>query len=454
MAPAASLRADLKLAAFRLPRINHQIRLLGSDMLSCLLLHYNQIPNDRPEEPGVRLIRQNGGTDMGEKASTRLYYLDWLRVLAILTVFVYHSTRFFNVETWNVKNPTWYRSVEVWNRFATAWLLPLIFVISGASLFFAVGKGGGGIKGTGKFIRDKTLRLLVPVVVCAFTHASLQAYLDRLTHGEFSGSYFQYLPNYFFDDFDAEGAHLWYLWVLFLFSVILYPLLLWLRGRGRGVLSKLGDLLALPGAVYALALPAILLVVLFDYNSAVMEHNAGWAFIVYLWLTLAGFLVVSDERLQASFQRLRWLSLALGLLLAGSQLVLLSLDEGPAFGTWRYALGWGTRALGSWCCVLAALGFGRKHLNFGTPFLRYANEAVLPFYILHQTVLLCVGYFVVQWAIPDPLKWAIILLVSFPVIMVLYEVLVRRFNIMRFLFGMKPLVKQPAEQRGDVLLAR
>jgi glucan biosynthesis protein C len=352
------------------------------------------------------------------------------------------------VETWNVKNPTWYWSVEVWNRFATAWLLPLIFVISGASLFFAVGKGGGGIKGTGKFIRDKTLRLLVPVVVCAFTHASLQAYLDRLTHGEFSGSYFQYLPNYFFDDFEWQGMHLWYLLWLFVFSVILYPLLRWLRGGGRGVLSKLGDLLALPGAVYALALPAILLAVLLDYEAT--EHNAGWPLIVYLWITLAGFLVVSHDGVQASIQRLRWLSLPIDLALVGCSIFLVGLGELPAFGTGRYALGWGFRALGSWCCVLAILGFGRKHLGFSTPFLKYANEAVLPFYILHQTVLLCVGYFVVQWAIPDLLKWAIILAISFPTIMVLYEFLVRRFNVMRFLFGMKPLPKAPVAQTQEL----
>lgn len=160
-----------------------------------------------------------------DKASTRLYYLDWVRVLAILTVFVYHSTRFFNMETWNVKNPTWYPWVEAWNRFATAWLLPIIFVVSGASLFYAAVKGEGGIKGAATFIRDKALRLLVPVLVCALTHASLQAYLQRLTDGAFDGSYFQYLPDYFANDFDAMGAHLWYLVVLFVFSVLLYPLL-------------------------------------------------------------------------------------------------------------------------------------------------------------------------------------------------------------------------------------
>lgn len=382
---------------------------------------------------------------MEKKASTRLYYLDWLRVLAILTVFVYHSSRFFNVEYWHVKNPTWYPGVEVWNRFATAWMLPLLFVISGASLFFAVGKGG-----VGKFVKDKALRLLVPLLVCDLTHASLQVYLERLTHGQFSGSYFQYLPNYFLDDFEWQGMHLWYLWVLFLFSVLLYPLMRWLKGRGRDVLSKLGDLLALPGAVYTLALPAILLAALFDYNSTDLK-NAGWIFIVYLWLTLAGFLVVSHDRLQASIQRLRWLSLPIGLVLVGSSIFLLGLGELPAFGTWRYTLGWGFRALGCWCCVLAILGFGRKYLNYSTPFLKYANEAVLPFYILHQTVLLSVGYFVVQWAIPDLLKWVLILVPSFAIIMVLYEFLVRRFNVVRFLFGMKPLPKALAVQPQEAM---
>ncbi len=389
---------------------------------------------------------------MERKVSTRVYYLDWLRVLGILVVFIYHSSRFFNMEDWLVKNPTWYSWVEVWNRFATSWMMPLMFAISGASLFYAVGNGGAA-----NFLKDKVPRLLVPVVVCDFTHASLQVYLYRLTHGEFSGAYFQFLPHYFFDNFEWQGEHLWYLWLLLLFSILLYPLMRWLtpgksqglKGRGRGVLSRLCDLLALPGAVYALALPAIVLVVLLDYNSAVMEHNAGWAFIVYLWLTLAGFLVVSHERLQASIQRLRWLSLPVGLVLVGSSLFLLGMEALPTFGTWRYALGWGSRALGSWCCVLAILGFGRKHLNFSAPFLIYANEAVLPFYILHQTVLLSVGYLVVQWAIPDLLKWVIILPVSFVIIMVMYEFLVRRYNVMRFLFGMKPRPKASTVQSQE-----
>jgi len=86
------------------------------------------------------------------------------------------------------------------------------------------------------------------------------------------------------------------------------------------------------------------------------------------------------------------------------------------------------------------------YLNYRNAFLTYANEAVLPFYILHQTVIMGVGYLVVQWAIPDLLKWLIVVPVSFAIIMVLYEFLVRRYNVMRFLFGMKPRPKASAAQ--------
>jgi hypothetical protein len=63
----------------------------------------------------------------------------------------------------------------------------------------------------------------------------------------------------------------------------------------------------------------------------------------------------------------------------------------------------------------------------------------LPFYVLHQTVLLVVGYFVVQWAIPDVLKWAIISSSSLALILLIYDRLIRPHNVLRFLFGMRPL---------------
>jgi hypothetical protein len=315
-----------------------------------------------------------------------------------------------------------------------------------------VGKGQGGLKGAGRFVKDKALRLMVPWLVGMLTHTSLQVYLERVARGQFRGSYLQFLPHYYAGMY--EDMHLWYLQVLFVFSLVLYPLLRWLRGRGRSVLARFGDLLASPGAVYALALPSVLLLVLVERGSLVMKEEAGWPLVVYLWLALSGFVIVSHERLQAGVGRLRWLSLGTALVLVASFILLWGLGDGPPVGSLRYALAFGIRGLSSWCWILAILGFGMKHLGFRTPFLEYANEAVLPFYILHQTVLVSVGYVVVQWAIPSLLRWAIILLASFVIIMALYEFLVRRFNVMRVLFGIKPKVRQPAMAPGEAALAR
>jgi peptidoglycan/LPS O-acetylase OafA/YrhL len=68
------------------------------------------------------------------------------------------------------------------------------------------------------------------------------------------------------------------------------------------------------------------------------------------------------------------------------------------------------------------------------------HESVLPFYILHQTVILTIGFFVVRWAIPDLAKFVVIAASSFAIIVAIYEFAIRRHNAMRFLFGMKRLV--------------
>lgn len=381
----------------------------------------------------------------------RRYDLDWLRVLAILVVFIYHSFRFFNLGDWPIKNATTYAGVSLGLRFTESWMMPLIFLVSGASVFFAIGKGGPG-----RFVKDKVLRLLVPLLVGAFSHASLQVYLERLTHGQFHGSYWQFLPHYFdglymeggSGNFAWMGIHLWYLLVLFVFSLLLWPLLYWLKGgglhrqahRGARALHRLGDLLAWPGAVYLLALPTIALENALDSGAAGPEWG-GWSMPQYLWFFVAGFVLISHPRLLQRICQLRWVSLALGAALVGVSLAFSGEIDAHA-------------DLGSWCWTLAILGFGFKHLNYSTPFVRYANEAVLPFYVLHQTVLLSVGYFVVQWAVPDVLKYVLIAPTSFIIIVGLYDSLVRRNNLLRILFGMKPLSKAPAAQPRQALLAR
>jgi len=386
---------------------------------------------------------------MNTRAVQRRYDLDWLRVLAILTIFVFHSGRFFDREDWHVKNPTTYFGMDVWTYFLAGWLMPLVFVISGASIFYALGKGG-----VGKFVKDKTLRLVVPWLVGACTHVALQVYFESRFWGRFDGSFFAFLLRYFdgFRDFGGtfawDGLHLWYLWVLFILSLAFLPLFLWLKaGSGKRLLSWLGGFLAKPGAVYLLAVPGILLVPYMDPEGFLTRRGwGGWGLPPYIPFFLAGFLFVSHEGLQVRIRRQRWFSLAAGAVIFITAVAVAITQGDLVFGTRAYTLFFRLFTLFSWSFVLAILGFGMQHLTFNIPFLRYANEAVLPFYIMHQTVIICVGYFVVRWAIPDLAKFAVIAASSFAIITALYELLMRRINVLRFLFGMKVRSKAPSAQ--------
>jgi len=315
--------------------------------------------------------------------------------------------------------------IENFENYLETWMMPLIFIVSGASVFFEMRKS----KPAWKFIQDKTLRLLVPLVVGIFTHSLLQVYLERLSHGDFNGSLWAFLPHYFEGlyrlggNFAWMGLHLWYLEVLFLFSILFLPVILTLRGEwGRKILDKLGDWLAAPGVIYLLPLVAILSWKLLNPASLLGKEIFGWPLGHYLSFYLAGYLLVSNERLTESIRRQRWFSFV-GVF-AATVLFCATQDHADIL---------------VWFMILAFLGFARQRLSFPSSFLVYSNQAVLPFYILHQPVLVGVGFFIVKWQIPDMLKYIVIVIPSFMLIIGLYEFLVRRFNLMRFLFGIKPV---------------
>jgi hypothetical protein len=380
---------------------------------------------------------------MSTTISNRRYELDWLRVLAILVVFLYHSTRFFNLGDWHVKNADTYVWVELWNVFATRWIMPLFFIISGASLFYAIGKSAGWRK----FYAEKFLRLMIPLIIGSVTHAALQIYLERLSHGQFSGSFFSFLPEYFNGlyfaidmpgNFAFHGMHLWYLLFLFLYSLICYRLFVWLNGSGRKILNRVTSFFAIPGLMY-LGFPIPLLIMKALIPKAVLDAGSGgWGFLYYIWFLIAGFIIVSSNRLQQQILVQRRVSLLLGVGLSTAYLFQLFSPSRLVFPAgitdWIYTLLSFTSA---WSWLFAILGFSMKYLAFDRPLLRSANEGLMPFYILHQTVLLCIGYFVMAWAINDAAKWVIVFISSFIAIITLYMLFIRKFEVLRFVFGMK-----------------
>jgi len=232
--------------------------------------------------------------------------------------------------------------------------------------------------------------------------------------------------------------HLWYLLFLFIYSLICFRLFTWLTGNGRRVLDRVAAGLAIPGfTVVGFVLPLVILELLVP-RAILAVGNGGWGFLYYAWFLIAGFIIFSSNRLQQRIIDQRRINLLLGVgficahlfqLFSPSRLVFTS-----GIGDWVSIL---LSFFSAWSWLLAILGFGMRHLAVDRPSLQPLNEGVMPFYILHQTILLCMGYFIMAWAIHDTLKWLMVLMVSFVLIIVLYRLLIQKFDLLRFVFGMK-----------------
>lgn len=373
----------------------------------------------------------------------RQYYLDWLRVLSIFLVFVYHAARIFGGEQFHINNARTYPGVDSFTSILTIVGMPLLFLVAGASAYLSLGKTTAG-----QYMKERVLRLLVPFAAGLLTHIPILVYLERVNHGEFSGSLIDFLPHYFdgFYGFGGNfawmGLHLWFLVMLFLYTLMALPVLMWLaRGKGAAVLDRVAGFLSRRGALNLLVLPVVFLGVALDPETVGISVFGGWNVFIYMLYFLYGAVLVAHDGLRKSIERQRWVSLAamLVFLIARSLLWFTFFNQiDPAFNTANYAVQNAVRALCSWFGLLAIWGFSIRHLNFGTKALYLANEAVLPFYVLHQTVLLIVGFYVIQWAVPDPIKFVVAFTASLLIIVGLYWFLIRPYNGVRFLFGMRP----------------
>jgi glucans biosynthesis protein C len=98
--------------------------------------------------------------------------------------------------------------------------------------------------------------------------------------------------------------------------------------------------------------------------------------------------------------------------------------------------------INTWFWLLVLIGLGSKWFNFSNRFLKYANDACFPYYILHYLPVTIIGYYIVNRHLPVGIKFGIVTLASILITLVLYEILFKRVNIIRILFGIQPLAKE------------
>jgi glucan biosynthesis protein C len=292
------------------------------------------------------------------------------------------------------------------------------------------------------------LRLLVPflfgvlVIIVPQTYYEL-VYRDHLPCTRLLDCYFLYLLNLPERFAHFSFYHLWFLAVLFIFSLLCLPLFLGLSKKGKGLASLLATGIHSPWKLMLSLVFPLALLNIFVYPGTFWGSRdfGGWSICAHLLFFVSGYRIFADPGNVEQMRKMGIFLLAgsVGAALALRPLVTFLIDWKSNFGSAGYAVAQTVQALLSWCLLISFINLGGRFLTSHNRFLAYANQAVLPFYILHQTVIISVGYYVVQWEMNPALKYLVIALISFSLIMAIYDLLIKRIKILRFLLGMRPI---------------
>lgn len=363
----------------------------------------------------------------------RRYDLDWLRVLGVLLLVPFHVALIFVLEPhaiMYIKDMVNSRVLDRAAGFVYLWHMPLLFIISGSATYYAL-----GFRSASTYIRERILRLLVPFLFGVLTYIPLTTYIRRNGIVSLRDHYLGFF-NFDFNHLDGYSgtftpAHLWFILFLFVFSLFTLPLFLVLRTeKGKGVIQTLGKLNQAPVSLIVWGIPLALV----SASNLLGDKNPLYYFLIFFY----GYLLASDIRLQKSIDGLTWFALAYGIFEAVFRLAVPQWRY--AEWTWQWTMLGLMFEMGRWMLTLAVLGLGYKFLNRTNKVLRYASEAAMPFYLLHMTFSVLTGYFVIQLDAPVAAKYPLIVLTATALTLLAYE-LVRRWNVTRWLFGMKPIKK-------------
>ena len=324
-------------------------------------------------------------------------------------------------------------------RFLNRWRMPLLFLVSGAAIMLALGD-----RTPGAFVRDRLKRLLLPLAFGMVVIVPPQVYLERLSSGQFTGSFPQWLPHAFdgvYPKGNVSWHHLWFLAYVLVFTLVLLPVFLWARSEtGQTAVAKAGRVAARYGLQWLMVLPLAvsflwLAPISWNINGLVGDWNG---LVFYGALLLYGAFLFGSTDLLVALQRQRFVSLTVGI--AAYALLYLGYFAGtvrptiPPEARPVFAL---VSAINVMAWLFAIVGFAHRYLTKRPAFLSEATEAVYPFYLIHQTATVIAVWALLKAGAPPLLGFAAAVMATFAGTWLIYAGLVRPWRWVRPLFGMK-----------------
>lgn len=382
------------------------------------------------------------------REAMRLHYLDWVRVLAVLGVFFYHTCRPFMLQEWLInarqKSPV---ITFIFLVFLGSIGMPLFFLVSGAGSYFALRRRTGR-----QYVWQRVRRLLIPFVAGCLLLSPIQFYLEWLHKGQYQGSFWPFLSLLVADRFktarqhlgptifETLGSHLWFLGFLLSFSILALPLFKWLgSGSGRRQLDRLGALGEKRGGLFLFVVPVALARLLLQPRFPDYTDWADFAYMLVFFI--CGYLLFADRRLASAIQREARTALAVGLLCTAVMLMLLAFASGREWvgspDKAGFYIGWSLATVNGWSWTLVVLWLAMTYLDHPNKWLTYGQDIIVPFYVFHQPVIVAVAFYIIDCSASLAAALAMVVTSSFAGTLLVVELGLRRLRFTRALFGMK-----------------
>ncbi len=361
----------------------------------------------------------------------RRYDLDWLRVIAILAVYIHHIGMPFNGDKFHIMNSESSKVLDDIMVFFEQFRLPLLFLISGTGTMFAFSK-----RTWIQFLKERSKRLIIPLIFGIFFIVPPQTYFEHIT------TYSSYIDVYKNGSFETN--HLWFIENLFIMSVFLIPFILLLRSsKFDKIMQALDAITIRKHGLLLWTIPLIIITLLLKKvypNDSKDITNLSSTF-YYGYFFISGMLFTRSNnswnhlKLHRQFN---FASFLISIILFYVYYFIPSEYISPYISlSNRWSLWYLVCALVSWTFVITMLGYGQVWFHKKSVLLKKCNEAIYPFYILHQTIIIVLGYYIIQFDMNILSKITLLIFTSLPLIIIIYRFLVYPFKVTRILFGMK-----------------
>lgn len=370
----------------------------------------------------------------------RKHFINNMRWLCVLWLIPYHAAVVFNdypkvCDFYVLSAGGGVRAFGDLVIVSAAWMMPLLFAVAGTSACYALSK-----RTPAQFVKERVLRLLVPLLLCTVLLAPVQTYFAELSHNSLAvpGNYFEQLLRFFTtEELTYSGyrggftfANFWFIRYLFYMSLLALPAMIWYKRKGQGMQDWISKL-SVPVVAALFILPAE---ALFFAGG-----NTGYNFLEYTSYFLLGFFVLSNEDIQEKLRKWRW-----PLAVAAVGLAVLNLcckriwfhDYGIVYSALYRLL--------RWVSILAIFGLSRQYLDRRCRVTDYLTDSSYSIYLVHQSCLVAIAYYVIQaykFKLSQEAQYFLIVGLTIIASFVLYEI-IRRIPGLRMMLGYKKKAKQ------------